>query len=830
MKSRMSMRWLAWPAIAAVMALVAFMASSGEVANAQPCGGAQPCNEIAVVGPAASVAVGTEFNVNIDFTAADTPYQGYKAWLQWTDTIVNYVTPPGVTYTGLGGMNLDSAPTEKDVAPANGTTDGVQFGSGRGAGGTSQMLGTAATARLVCAGPGVSPLHLVTPAEGGAFGTKMLAPGGVGIATTLVDGSVTCEYMADLWIFKTHAPASPVADSNLVYTITVINEGPNSAYAVSVADSLPLNKTYVSDTSPYGCVLFQAPATYVCPITDPMNPMDTMDPAEVAVFTITVHVELADAGKLNINGVIVNSINPMTLMPVTKDPNVPAPGVILTQPQFYNCLGLPPGPYAPWQRLGDVNPVNPAATRCDNVWADQTQVQPAGLTITKSGPAQMLTGQEFKDAVDGPYIITLHSDGPSPATEVQVTDTIPGGVTFDGVTASCDTAAITCSEASGVVTCDIPGPMPVSETCTITIDATCAAAGTVVNKAHVTWHDGATGDLGKDSNEVTTVQLPPFNGMVKDCDLEEAGIQDACNLWLCKAGPDCHLVDPIAGAQIGKGALDVADYIFLREDSDSPNDSDTDPEGLAAYEEQLKYDHKIFDVVVADAGDDGLDNDGDCGTDDTNGNGVPCDCALVGSVLVCDYNVDEPDESVIEGPRGNINCSMTIMTENWIMFGCVSAGQELGNPMPVGLWLKTISLTPDPDMFQRMRPTKDNGVVSNLLDENCEVADIYASEPWPFTLPGGLTEDCTDLTVTVRMLEGDINLDCMVNALDEQMIAQRYGTFFGLLLYNSFYDLEPKLTDFDIDIKDVQFVFGRDGSMCQDPIPNQFPEPAIPDP
>jgi hypothetical protein len=164
------------------------------------------------------------------------------------------------------------------------------------------------------------------------------------------------------------------------------------------------------------------------------------------------------------------------------------------------------------------------------------------------------------------------------------------------------------------------------------------------------------------------------------------------------------------------------------------------------------------------------------------------------------------------------------------MFGCVSTGQTPGDPMPVGVWLKTISLTPDPDMFQRIRPTKDNGVVSSVLDEGCEVADMYASEPWPFT-NAGLTEDCGDLTVTVRMLEGDVNLDCEVNVLDEQAEAFRYGSFFGLLLYNSFYDLEPKLTDFDIDIKDLQFVFGRDGSQCQNPIPDgQTPSPAIPDP
>ena len=287
-------------------------------------------------------------------------------------------------------------------------------------------------------------------------------------------------------------------------------------------------------------------------------------------------------------------------------------------------------------------------------------------------------------------------------------------------------------------------------------------------------------------------------GLVKDARPDQPDIQDLASLWLCKTGPDCFVRAWPNGPFIGKGELKIAERIFLPPDVDSPNDSDTDPEGLAAYEFQVKYDHKTFDLVVSDAGADGLDND-------------------------ADTTVDEADESVIRGPRGNINCTMTIMTENWIMFGCVSSGQALGNPQPVGLWLATINVQPDADMFQRVRPTKDNGVVKTILDENCEVADIYASEPWPGTLPGGLTPDCEDVTITVRMLEGDLNLDCQVNALDEQLIAQRYGSFFGVLLYDPFYDLEPKLTDFDIDIKDVQFVFGRDDSDCQNPLPNQPP-------
>jgi hypothetical protein len=77
----------------------------------------------------------------------------------------------------------------------------------------------------------------------------------------------------------------------------------------------------------------------------------------------------------------------------------------------------------------------------------------------------------------------------------------------------------------------------------------------------------------------------------------------------------------------------------------------------------------------------------------------------------------------------------------------------------------------------------------------------------------------------VRILEGDLNLDCEVDLVDQQLIAYRYGSAFGSLLYSKWYDLEPNLHDLDIDIKDLQKVFGRDGSDCQLPVPAQPPLP-----
>ena len=88
---------------------------------------------------------------------------------------------------------------------------------------------------------------------------------------------------------------------------------------------------------------------------------------------------------------------------------------------------------------------------------------------------------------------------------------------------------------------------------------------------------------------------------------------------------------------------------------------------------------------------------------------------------------------------------------------------------------------------------------------------------------GGLTATCGDLAVTVRILEGDLNLDCNVDVTDEQLMSYRYGAFFGSLFYSKWFDIEPGTHDLDIDIKDLQKVFGRDGSTCQTPVPAQPP-------
>lgn len=72
-----------------------------------------------------------------------------------------------------------------------------------------------------------------------------------------------------------------------------------------------------------------------------------------------------------------------------------------------------------------------------------------------------------------------------------------------------------------------------------------------------------------------------------------------------------------------------------------------------------------------------------------------------------------------------------------------------------------------------------------------------------------------------------MNGDCTVGVLDQQQLAFRWGASAGSLLFERRMDLEPSGAisgDGDIDIKDVQFVFGRHLRTCENPHPAQEPQ------
>ena len=264
----------------------------------------------------------------------------------------------------------------------------------------------------------------------------------------------------------------------------------------------------------------------------------------------------------------------------------------------------------------------------------------------------------------------------------------------------------------------------------------------------------------------------------------------AANLWIC--------VNPAPCAGPGEGNLYVYEYasgvITLGD-----QDADTIPDGLGAYEFQVEYDNFVIQSLN------------------------PEDIVFAAPPVAPYPNGTDGVADGEGAARGPANCSFSLIQENRIRFGCVTTG--INPEGPTGNFdLARLNLIPHPDLTNDIFPGNDNGVVTVIKDNGCELVDIMG-HPTAGSVNGGLTPVCGDLAVTVRILEGDLDLDCDVDVADAQKIAFRYGSFFGSLLYSQWYDLEPALHDLDIDIKDLQKVFGRIGSTCQDPVGPQPPAP-----
>ncbi len=250
------------------------------------------------------------------------------------------------------------------------------------------------------------------------------------------------------------------------------------------------------------------------------------------------------------------------------------------------------------------------------------------------------------------------------------------------------------------------------------------------------------------------------------------------NLWLCDASPP-NCTGP------GQGSITVSE--IARNVANDPEDVDPmtgapEPiDGLGAYEFNLEYDLSVLQIpVITDAG-------------------------FLGST------------------GRTVSCAPSIIGENIIHWACVSTGSMAG-PWGMGPFtLATIAVKPQPNLYIDMCPGFENGVVTWLKDSACQWSDTLG-DPMAGTLPGGDLKYCTSTKLTIRYLEGDLNHDCQVDLLDEQAEAWRYGSHLGSLWYTTCNNLQPYPPDSDIDVKDLQFIFGRAGSTCQNPYPPQPPQ------
>jgi uncharacterized repeat protein (TIGR01451 family) len=213
------------------------------------------------------------------------------------------------------------------------------------------------------------------------------------------------EASADLSIAKS-GPATATPGTNIVYTLSVDNLGPSIATGVVVTDELPAGVDFVSAVASVGTFsAVSGTVTWSVGNLAPSDPVQTLD--------ITVFIQPAATGQL-VNSAAVSSM--------TSDPDLS----------------------------------NNIATLTTTLDAE------AGLTVTKTDtPDPVVAGDELS------YTVTVGNAGPSTATDVTLTDTLPAEVSL--VSAVSLDAGVTCAEILiGVVECSL-GDLDPGETVTIVI-------------------------------------------------------------------------------------------------------------------------------------------------------------------------------------------------------------------------------------------------------------------------------------------------------------------------------------------------------------------------
>ena len=317
----------------------------------------------------------------------------------------------------------------------------------------------------------------------------------------------------DLSVTKS-GPTTAPPDADVTFVITLANNGPDAAENVVLTDNLPAPLTFVSlvqdsgpamscGTSTCTVASFPAGATATFSLTGHVPP-GTPGGTEITNFatvasdndpteennggTATVVVSAADVRveKTGPPAAIAGTTITYDVTVTNDGPDV-ALNVSVDDPQLcavVNCGIGTMGIGASVVLSGDVT-IPPNATSWSNtavVTTDSfdpnlgnntstvptTITQSADVSVVKTGPATVVA------ATDLTYTITVTNHGPSDASDVVLTDTLPAGTTF--VSSSC--GANPCAIGT------LPAGAAVVVTLVVSVDAN--ATSPLVNQATVT--------------------------------------------------------------------------------------------------------------------------------------------------------------------------------------------------------------------------------------------------------------------------------------------------------------------------------------------------------
>ena len=324
-----------------------------------------------------------------------------------------------VTVTNLG-PDTAVAPVVTDTLPGS-----VVFVSATAVCGEAGGVVTCALADIA-AGASASVTVTVTAGAAGtitnaASVSSTTADWAPGNNATSRDTTITAA--ADLSLTKTVDVPTATVGTDVVFTITLTNDGPDTATDVAVVDMLPAGLDFVSATPATGTTYTGATGVW-----------------SVASLARSASVVLSLRATVSAAGALVNEAQ-VTASDQADPDSVPADGT------------------------GD-----------DFAAATVSGVAPrADLSVIKSvtGPA----AGPYLDGRDLTYTVTVTNLGPDTAVAPVVTDTLPGSVVFVSASAGC-------GEAGGVVTCAL-ADIASGGLASATITVTAGAAGTITNAASV---------------------------------------------------------------------------------------------------------------------------------------------------------------------------------------------------------------------------------------------------------------------------------------------------------------------------------------------------------
>ena len=354
---------------------------------------------------------------------------------------------------------------------------------------------------------------------------------------------------ANLGVTKVDSPDPVLLEQELTYTLTVTNKGPATGTGVTVVDTLPPGVTFVSASA--GCRESQDTVTcaldpiasgdtatltiIVIPtaigdlsntavVTGNVADLDTGDNTTSQTTTVNSAADVSVTKSGSPDPVLLDSTLTYTLTVVNKGPSV-AIGTTLvdTLPSSVSFVSasagcneasgtvtctvgtVASGDSATVSIAVSATTLNPITNTVrvtsnhgdpntgDNTTTETTSVNPAAdLSVTKAdSPDPVLLGSDLT------YSLTVTNKGPSEATGVTLTDTLPAGVSFLS-------ASPGCLEAGGTVRCVI-GTLPTGDSSTVSIIVRTTAVSTISNTGTAAANEGDSRPVDNDATATTRV-------------------------------------------------------------------------------------------------------------------------------------------------------------------------------------------------------------------------------------------------------------------------------------------------------------------------------------